>query len=162
VNLPARDKMIAPRYQDIPPDRIPDVTLADGVRVRVIAGEAGGARGPVEGIATQPLYLDVRMEPGAHLSQDLPAGHAAFVYVYEGRATFGVDDGRRDVAAGELAVLSDGARLAVATAREPGRFLVLAARPLREPIARYGPFVMNTRAEIEQAVQDYQQGRFLS
>jgi quercetin 2,3-dioxygenase len=160
VNLPARDKMTAPRYQDIPPERIPEVSLGDGVRTRVIAGEAGGARGPVEGIATRPLYLDIRMTPGAGVTLDLPADHTAFVHVYEGRATLGParDGGARDVRAGQLAVLTEGRGLTAATGDAPARFLLLAAQPLGEPIARYGPFVMNTREEIAQAVEDYQRG----
>jgi redox-sensitive bicupin YhaK (pirin superfamily) len=159
VNLPARDKMIAPRYQDIGPERIPEVTPAPGVTARVIAGAADGARGPVEGIATQPLYLDVRMDAGAAVDLPLPSGHNAFAYVYEGGATLGPASRARDVAAGQLAVLSDGDSLHAA-ARTPARFLLLAGRPLGEPIARYGPFVMNTREEILQAVDDYRAGKF--
>ncbi len=161
VNLPARLKMTAPRYQDIPPGRIPEVTLADGVRVRVLAGEAGGARGPVEGIATDPLYLDVSLAPGARLAIDVPAGHSAFAYVYEGRAAIGPTAGAKDVAAGQLAVLGDGTRLAAHAKDAAARLLLLAARPLNEPIARYGPFVMNTREEIARTVQDYQRGALL-
>jgi redox-sensitive bicupin YhaK (pirin superfamily) len=161
VNLPAREKMTAPRYQDIAPGRIPDVSLGPGVDARVIAGEAGGARGPVEGIATTPLYLDVRMAPGARASLPLEVGLTAFAYVYDGRATLGPDEASQDVTAGQLAVLGDGERLTVATPGGPARFLLLAARPLREPVARYGPFVMNTREQIAQAVEDYQRGRFL-
>jgi redox-sensitive bicupin YhaK (pirin superfamily) len=162
VNLPARDKMTAPRYQDIPPEKIPDVALAEGVRARVIAGEAGGGRGPVEGIVTRPLYLDVRMEPRARVSLDLAPEHTGFAYVYDGRATFGpADDGGREVSAGQAAVLGEGERLSVATGEMAARFLLLAAAPLGEPIARYGPFVMNTREEIIRAAQDYQRGTFL-
>jgi len=162
VNLPARDKMTAPRYQDIPPEKIPEVELSAGVRARVIAGEAGGVRGPVEGIATRPLYLDVRMGAGARVSLDVAAGHNAFVYVYEGRVT--VDDGSggaQEVGAGQLAVLSDGDAVTATTTGSPARFLVLAARPLGEPVARYGPFVMNTREELVQAAEDYRSGRLL-
>jgi redox-sensitive bicupin YhaK (pirin superfamily) len=161
VNLPARDKMTAPRYQDIAPPRIPEVELAEGVRARVIAGEAGGQRGPVEGIATQPLYLDVRMAPRASASLPLPVGHSAFVHVYEGQVTLGSADASQELTAGQLAVLGDGERLSIATGEAPARFLVLAARPLGEPIARYGPFVMNTREEILKAVEDYRQGTLL-
>jgi redox-sensitive bicupin YhaK (pirin superfamily) len=160
VNLPARDKMIAPRYQDIAPDAIPEVKLAEGVTARVIAGAAGGAAGPVTGIATAPLYLDVRMAPGAAVELPLAAGHTAFAYVYEGRVTLGA--GGQDVGAGQLATLTDGESLRALTAPAAGaRFLLLAARPLREPISRYGPFVMNTREEIVQAVDDYRSGRLL-
>jgi redox-sensitive bicupin YhaK (pirin superfamily) len=163
VNLPARDKMTAPRYQDIAPQRIPEVRLAEGVQARVIAGEAGGARGPVEGVATSPLYLDIRMTPGTRVSLALKAGHTALAYVYEGRVRLGPgEDGGSIIAAGQLAVLGDGDRLTAVTADTPARFLLLAARPLREPIARYGPFVMNTRAEIAQAFEDYRRGTLLA
>ncbi len=162
INLPARDKMTAPRYQDIPPEKIPEVELSAGVRARVIAGEAGGVRGPVEGIATRPLYLDVRMGAGARVSLDVAAGHNAFAYVYEGRVA--LDDGSggtQDVGAGQLAVLSDGDAVTATTTGAPARFLLLAARPLGEPVARYGPFVMNTREELVQAAEDYRSGRLL-
>ncbi len=161
VNLPARDKMTAPRYQDIPPEKIPEATLAPGVRARVIVGEADRVRGPVQGIATQPLYLDVRMEPRARLLHGLPPGHHAFAYVYEGCAIVGGGDEGQTIDAGQLAVLSDGEQLRVATGDAAARLLLLAARPLGEPIARYGPFVMNTKEEIAQAVQDYQRGTLL-
>jgi redox-sensitive bicupin YhaK (pirin superfamily) len=163
VNLPARDKMQEPRYQDIPPERIPEVQREDGVRVRVIAGESGGVRGPVEGIATQPLYLDVSMGRGARFEHAIPAGHSAFAYVIEGEGEVGATDEAdgRTLAAGTLAVLGEGDAIAVVTADAPLRFLLLAAQPLREPIARYGPFVMNTRQEILQAVRDFQDGTFL-
>jgi len=158
VNLPARDKMTAPRYQDIAPEKIPDLELAPGVRARVVAGEIGGVRGPVQGVATQPLYLDVGMAAGARASIALTAGHNAFAYVYEGRVALG-DGGGREVDAGRLAVLGDGDALTAVTGASPARFLALAARPIGEPIARYGPFVMNTREEIVQAVEDYRSGR---
>ncbi len=161
VNLPAKDKMIPPRYQDIAPEKIPEVTLADGVRVRVIAGETGGVRGPVEGIATRPTYLDVRMEPRVQVSLVLRPGDNAVAYIYQGRVTFGAGAAAQEIAAGRLAVFSDGSQLSAATGTTPGRFLLLAARPLGEPVARYGPFVMNTREQLAQAVEDYQRGEFL-
>jgi len=161
VNLPACDKMTAPRYQDVPPDKVPTVALADGASARVLVGEAGGVSGPVNGVATQPLYLDVTMAPRGRLSHGLPAGHSAFAYVYDGRARFGPLEDSTEVAAGRLAVLGDGELVNVATGDGTARFLLLGARPLREPIARYGPFVMNTREEILQAVQDYQRGTLL-
>jgi redox-sensitive bicupin YhaK (pirin superfamily) len=160
VNLPARGKMTAPRYQDIPPERIPEVALAEGVRARVIAGAAGGVDGPVTGIETHPLYLDVRLSPRSRFSHALPAGHTAFAYVYEGRAALGPGAGR-EAHAGQLAILGDGDRLEASTGESGGRLILLAARPLREPIARYGPFVMNTRDEIVEAVQAFQRGTFL-
>ena len=154
VNLPARDKMTPPRYQDIAPDRIPEVVLGEGARARLIAGEAAGQKGPVDGIATRPLYLDVRLAPTARVPLDVPAGHSAFVCVYVGR----VRVGERTLTAGQLGVLGEGDRLTVNAGGEEARFLLVAGQPLHEPIARYGPFVMNTRAEILQAVEDYQRG----
>ena len=155
VNLPARDKMTAPRYQDIEPGQIPEVALADGTRVRVLAGRFGGAEGPVSAVATEPVYLDVALAPGGRFEHELPAGHAAFVYVYEGSTAIG----GKDVARGRLAVLSTGRRVAV-TATAEARFILVAGRPLGEPVVKYGPFVMNTADEIRQAVRDYQSGRF--
>ena len=160
VNLPARDKMTAPRYQDIPPEKIAEVVLAEGVRARVIAGEAGGVRGPVSGIATEPLYLDVRMNPNARATLELRASDSGVAYVYEGAVSVGPAGGQ-GLTAGQLAVLGDGNRVTVVTAGAPARFLLLAARPLREPLARHGPFVMNTRAEIAQAVEEFRRGTFL-
>ncbi len=157
VNLPARDKMTAPRYQDIAPEKVPEVELTPGVRARVIAGEAAGVRGPVEGIVTQPLYLDVRMQADARVSIDVPAGHNAFAYVYEGTAQVA----GQDVRAGQLAVLSDGDAVTAGATGSTARWLLLAARPLGEPVARYGPFVMNTREELVQAAEDYRSGRLL-
>jgi redox-sensitive bicupin YhaK (pirin superfamily) len=161
VNLPARDKMCAPRYQDIPAERIPTVSPAPGVRVRVIAGEAGGARGPVEGIVTRPLYLDVALAAGSRVAHPVPGDLNACVYVFEGDGTFGAAAGQAGLrlAAGQLGVLGAGDVVTAAAEGGPIRFLLLAARPLGEPVARYGPFVMNTRAEILQAIEDYQRGR---
>jgi redox-sensitive bicupin YhaK (pirin superfamily) len=155
VNLPARDKLTAPRYQDIAPQRIPEVSLPGG-SVRVIAGELGGARGPVEAPATEPVYLDVRLNADARFETPLPGTHNAFVYVYDG--AIGAGEGER-VNRGELAVLGDGATFHARAIDGPARFIVVAGRPLREPVARYGPFVMNTEAEIRQALLDLQAGR---
>jgi hypothetical protein len=130
---------------------------------RWAAGEADGVPGAVNGIVTQPLYLDVTLPPGLRFEQALPTGHTAFVYVFEGEATFGVTDGEPGtlLRPSQLGVLGEGEGVAAATAGSPVRFLLLAAQPLREPVARYGPFVMNTRDEIHQAVRDFQSGTFL-
>jgi hypothetical protein len=163
VNLPARDKMCPPRYQDIPPERIPEISPAEGVRVRLVAGELGGVAGPVEGIVTAPLYLDVALAPRARFECPLPPEHSAAAYVFDGEGDLGgaPDRAGRALAAGRLAVLEGGDRMAAAAGTGPMRFLLLAARPLGEPIARHGPFVMNTRDELRQAVEDYQNGTFL-
>jgi redox-sensitive bicupin YhaK (pirin superfamily) len=157
VNLPAASKLMEPRYQDIAPERVPEVTEA-GVRVRVLAGESSGVSGPVQGVVTQPLDLDVRLDPGASFEQAVPRAHTAFAYVFEGEAGLGAEATR--VERGQLGVLGDG-DLVRATAGPAGaRFLLLAARALREPIARYGPFVMNTEAELRQAFDDFRAGKF--
>jgi quercetin 2,3-dioxygenase len=156
VNLPAAQKMTEPRYQDIPADRIPTLERG-GARVRVVAGEVAGIRGAVQGIATEPTYLDVELAPGSVFEHPLPAQHNAFVYVYEGTA--GVGEGR-SLASGELAVLGEGETVRVAApAQGASRFLLVAAQPLGEPVVRYGPFVMNTREQIIEAVADFRAGR---
>src|SRR5262249_48695466 len=144
VNLPARHKMCEPRYQDIPPDRIPEASVG-GARVRVVTGRAAGVTGPIEGIATRPLHL--RVPPHAAASEMAVAeGHAVLAYVFQGAVEFGAEGSAKRIETGQLAVLEEGDRVA-ARSEGGGRFLLLAAQPLGEPVARYGPFVMNTREE---------------
>jgi redox-sensitive bicupin YhaK (pirin superfamily) len=157
VNLPAKDKMAAPRYQDIAPERIPVVHPADGVEVKVIAGQLAGVTGPVAGIVTAPVYLDISLQPGATLTLDLPSGHHSFAYVFEGESAL---VGGESLQRSELGVLSDGDRLQLAAGDTPSRLLVVAGQPLKESVARYGPFVMNTQAEIHQAIADFRAGKF--
>jgi redox-sensitive bicupin YhaK (pirin superfamily) len=154
VNLPAKDKMTAPRYQDIEPGRIPEVE-STGARVRVIAGSYRGARGPVQAEATEPLYLDVSLKGDQKFEAPVPEGHNAFVYVYEGS----IDIGGRAVVRGELAVLRGGDTVAASAGDAGARFILVAGRPLEEPVARYGPFVMNRPEEIQQAIRDFTEGR---
>jgi quercetin 2,3-dioxygenase len=156
INLPAAQKMCAPRYQDIAPERIPELDTDEGARVRVLAGEFAGARGPVDAEATAPLYLDIALPAAASITLPVPRGHTAFAYVFEGRAQLAGQTVDTDV----LVLLSDGECVEVATKAEPARLILVAGRPLREPIMQYGPFVMNTPEEIEQAIADYQAGRF--
>jgi quercetin 2,3-dioxygenase len=158
VNLPAKDKMIAPRYQDIAPAHIPEAVLADGARVRVLAGEFAGRRGPVEGIVTEPLLLDLALPEGGRAAVPVPAGHSAFAYVFAGAARIG-DPGVK-VPRGTAALLGAGDVALVAGGAGEARVLLAAALPLGEPVARYGPFVMNTQQELRQAVADFQAGRF--
>ena len=161
VNLPASDKMGAPRYQDIAPERIPVVDAGDGARVRVLAGRFGAAAGPVSGIAVEPLYLDIELAAGAHCIVDIPVGHNAFAYVYAGAIELGPADAAKSIARGELAVLErDGDQLLISAGSEPTRLILVAGKPLDEPVARYGPFVMNTQAQIAEAIHDYQSGTF--
>ncbi|HAM34254.1 MAG TPA: hypothetical protein DDX05_08100 [Deltaproteobacteria bacterium] len=159
VNLPARLKMSRPRYREIKADRIPEVRRPDGVRVRVVAGTADGVRGPVTEIAADPEYLDVTVPGGVEYVQPVPEGHAAIAYVFEGEGSFG-GEGAQVVAATRLVVLGDGARVRVTGTGDHVRFLLLSGKPLGEPIARYGPFVMNTQKEIEQALEDLRKGTF--
>ncbi|WP_291988591.1 pirin family protein [Candidatus Accumulibacter sp. ACC007] len=168
INLPAREKMKPAAYRDIPPEAIPRVTLAGGVEVKVIAGaltvDAQSITGPIQGISTEPLFLDVRLPAGTSFTQPLPAGHNAFIYPYEGRLGVGASDGRRALAAHEAGILSTAEvveRLEVSAEDGAAAFLLLAARPLREPVVQYGPFVMNSRDEIEQAILDYQNGQLV-
>ncbi|HEX7081834.1 MAG TPA: pirin family protein [Gammaproteobacteria bacterium] len=160
VNLPARDKMTAPRYQDIQADRIPEIEPAPGVTARVIAGRLDGADGPVTAVATEPVYHDLRLDAGASYTVAVPEGHNVFVYVYQGAAEVGPPGGAERLDRGELALLGHGPRVDLRAAAEQGcRLILVGGRPLNEPIARYGPFVMNTPDEIYQAFDDYRAGR---
>ncbi|MDP2132476.1 MAG: pirin family protein [Sulfuritalea sp.] len=163
INLPAAEKMKPAAYRDIRPEEIPTVALPGGGEVRVIAGrilvDGRAVGGPVQGLSTEPLYIDVRLPAGGHFSQALPVGHNAFVYAYEGNLALGPADDRRTLAAQDAGVLSAGARLEVHASEGAARFLLLAARPIGEPVVQHGPFVMNTREEIEQAIDDYRNNR---
>ena len=158
VNLPARLKMTRPRYQGILASEIPEVEIEGGTRIRVITGTVDGVSGPVSGIAADPVYLDVSVPAHTSFTHQITRGHTAFAYVFEGEAAFGDD---QKVSHTRLIVLGDGDYVKVATADSPVRFLLVSGKPLSEPIARYGPFVMNTREEIEQALRDLRQGTFV-
>jgi redox-sensitive bicupin YhaK (pirin superfamily) len=162
LNLPAREKMKPAAYRDIAAREIPVVTLENGVRVKVIAGtlEHAGAKttGPISGLSTEPHYFDVVLAANAVFEAPLPAGHNAFVYAYEGEARVGEE--RALLQHRAAALLSSGDSVRIEAGEAGARALVLAGKPIREPIVQYGPFVMNTREEIEQAIEDYQSGRF--
>lgn len=153
INLPAAEKMSDPAYQEFSPTAIPEVE-AGGVRVRVLAGEHAGMRGAVDDPITNVLYLDVALPAGAAFARPLPAGHSAFVYVYEGD----VELAGQALPAHRLAVLGDGDGVALTAGTAGARLILVAGRPIGEPIAQYGPFVMNTREEIEEAFADYRAG----
>ena len=157
LNLPAQDKMSAPWYRDFAAGELPRFTTDDGVEVTVIAGESHGVSGAVTRAVTAPLYLDLHLPAGTSFSQPLPAGHNAFVYGYRGQVKLGeVEVPVRNMAILANAADRDGVRI---DAAEEARVLLIAGRPLGEPIAQYGPFVMNTEQEISQAVADYRAGR---
>jgi len=161
LNVPAREKMSRPRYRDLPAARLVEAGVGGGARLRVIAGEADEGRlaGPVEGLAVAPKFVDVTLPAGGTFREAVPRGHTAFAYVDQGEVRFGA--GRTPARAPALVVFADGDLVEAAAGPDGGRFLLAAARPLGEPVARYGPFVMNTRAEIEQALEDLRTGRFI-
>jgi redox-sensitive bicupin YhaK (pirin superfamily) len=157
VNLPARLKMTQPRYQELSSAKIPKAATPDGLaRVRVVAGEALGVRAAIE-TQTPIVYQDWSLDPGADVSIALAPEQQAMVYVFEGEVE--VDDGGHEVRDGQLAVLGPGDSVRLRAAKQPGRLLLLAGAPLREPVARYGPFVMNSEQEIVTAVRDFQSGK---
>ena len=151
LNLPAKEKMKPAAYRDISAKDIPVVN-----HVKVIAGRFGDTTGPIHGGSTDPHYFDVELAPGEAREVPLPAGHNAFLYVYEGEALVGEE--RKPLAHRAAGLLSDGGSVRLEAGEKGARVLVLAGKPLREPIVQYGPFVMNTREEIEQAIADYQSG----
>lgn len=161
INLPAREKMKPASYRDIQPHEIPAVPLPGGGRAKVIAGtltvEGRSTPGPIQGLTTDPLYLDIELPAGATFSHPVRTADNAFLYPYEGSVSIG-SAGVKTHSAG---VLSAGDRVEVTAGAEAARFILLAARPLGEPIVQYGPFVMNTREEIEQAMRDYQNGELV-
>jgi redox-sensitive bicupin YhaK (pirin superfamily) len=162
INLPSKEKMKPARYRDIPAAEVPAVQLPGGGQVKVIAGTFHNTSGPVNGsgtrLSTDPLYLDVHLPAGAEFSAPVTSGHSAFLYAYEGSAEIGAPGAARQLPHRAAGVLSDGDEVRVKAGAKGVQFLLLAAKPLREPVVQYGPFVMNTREEIEQALADYRDG----
>jgi len=163
VNLPANRKMTRPRYQDVPSSRIPQITREGGVNIRVVAGGVDEVRGAVTEIHADPGYLDISIPAAQSFGQSVSLGHTACAYVFEGKGVFGGDvkGGGIEVSSPNLVVFGDGDSVVVRTDSLPVRFLLLSGKPLGEPIARFGPFVMNTREEIDQALSDLRNGTFI-
>ena len=161
LNLPAREKMTRPKYRDLSADRLREAELDQGARVRPVAGDVanGSLSGPVEGLAVAPKFVDVVLPAGTTFREAVPRGHTAFAYLEHGEAMFGAD--RKPVRGPALVVFGEGDVVEAAAGPSGGRFLLAAARPLGEPIARYGPFVMNTRAEIEETLRELRSGKFI-
>lgn len=159
INLPAKEKMKPAHYQDISPDQIPLLALPGGGEVKVIAGSVEfddePFNGPIQGLTTQVLFLDVRLPAHGRFTQPIDQQHSAFVYPYEGKLEIGTADQPRFLESQTAGVLSDGGQIDIRAADQPAAFLLLAGRPLHEPVVQYGPFVMNTHEEIEQALIDY-------
>ncbi|MFH1805471.1 MAG: pirin family protein [Pseudomonadota bacterium] len=158
INLPGRDKMKPPRYQNLEADEVVEITPKPGVDLRLVTGSVEGKTGPVSGIATAPLFVDVKLAQGAEITLPVPHGHAAIAYVFIGTA----DIAGTSIATHHLAVLADGNEVTLRGGDGGGRLLLIAAAPINEPVARYGPFVMNTKAELMQAFDDFQKGRFVA
>ena len=157
LNLPAKEKMRPAAYRDIAAGEIPTVRKG-AAEVKVIAGKLEGTAGPIGGGSTDPYYFDVHLQPGAVFEAPIPAGHNAFVYPYDGEARIGAE--KKALSNRAAGLLTDGDEVKIAAGSGGARVLVLAGKPLREPVVQYGPFVMNSREEIEQAVSDYQSGAF--
>jgi len=163
VNLPAAQKMSQPRYQEVNASSIPSVAKG-GAEVRVVAGEFEGVQGPVTEIAARPLYMDITLEPGAEIGLPTSETHSVIAYIFEGEGLFGVNDHRQGerIAAVRMAVFEEGDHLRVqARAGSHVRFMLMAGAPFKESIFPYGPFVMNTREEIQQALLDLRNGTFV-
>lgn len=159
VNLPASAKMSSPGYQEFPPAKVPLETRADGTSIRVIAGTTDeGTRGPVENSYVEPIYMDVTLPARQTFEQSVTSGSNTFIFVIEGELLVG--EHRKPLGKRTLGILADGNRVAARAATAKCRFLLVSGQPLREPVARGGPFVMNTREEILQAFEDFQSGRF--
>jgi redox-sensitive bicupin YhaK (pirin superfamily) len=161
LNLPASEKMTRPKYRDLSTERLEELETGEGARIRVIAGEAAGGKlvGPVDGLSVKPKFIDVVLPPGASFREAIEPGHTAFAYIEHGEVFFGPE--RKRVEGPALVIFGDGALIEAYGGEGGGNFLLAAARPLHEPIARYGPFVMNTRSEIEQTLRDLRSGRFI-
>ena len=161
VNLAAKEKMTAPRYQNISANELPEIVRLDGTRIRVVAGTLDGVSGPVSGISVAPLYLDVSVPARGTFTHPVQSGHAVFTYVFAGAVNVNTaKDGEVLIDAPKLLVWGEGDAIQLIAKDGPARLLVVSGAPLTEPIARYGPFVMNTRAEIEQTLRELQAGTF--
>jgi redox-sensitive bicupin YhaK (pirin superfamily) len=160
VNLPAKLKMTAPRYQDISSKNIPEVALPGGTKVRVIAGHLGEQSGAVTDIYADPTYLDVSVPPETSFRHQAAAGHNVFAYLFRGEAVFA--EKSNAVTAPKLVLFEDGEGVEIRTQESEARFLLVSGLPLGEPIARYGPFVMNTREEIEETLRELREGKFIA
>ena len=166
VNLPTKLKMTTPRYQEIKSSQIPEIRLENGVLIRIIAGELNGVKGAVTEIFADPMYLDVIIPKESYFKLPIKRGHTAFAYVFEGEGIFGdfeeysIEKGTI-VAATNMVIFGDGDYIKAKSDQSPVRFLLISGKPLNEPIARYGPFVMNTQNEIEQALRDLKNDNFV-
>jgi redox-sensitive bicupin YhaK (pirin superfamily) len=160
ANLPRTHKMMDPRYRDIKRDQVPEMKMENGVTVRIICGTVGKHKGPVSDVVIEPEYLDVTVPAGKEFSHDTKRGHTVLAYVIEGAGQFDREKSGR-IKNGSLCLYEDGDRCVIAAEKEPVRFLLISGRPINEPVAWYGPIVMNTEEELETAFEEYRNGTFL-
>jgi hypothetical protein len=160
ANLPKSHKMMPPRYRDIQNSQVPVVSLQDGVKIKIICGKVGESEGPVKDVVVDPEYLDVTVPAATEFKFPAKKGHTVFAYVIEGQGYF---DGTKtkSVANGSVCLYENGDHIEISTGAEPVRFLLIAGKPIGEPVAWYGPIVMNTDQEIRQAFEEYQNGTFI-
>jgi quercetin 2,3-dioxygenase len=160
ANLPAADKMMAPRYREIKRSQIPEIAVSRGVTIKIVCGKINNTRGPVKDVVTDPQYLDITLEPGTEFAHPTPQGHTVLAYCFQGKARFGQQKNPL-VESESLVVFDDGDNVTIATGDQPVRFLLISGKPLHEPVAWYGPIVMNTQKELEIAFREYQDGTFI-
>ncbi len=160
ANLPAKQKMIPPKYRDVKSIDIPEIKLENGVRIKIISGSLNGTTGPVTDIATNPEYLDISVPANTSYKHKTIIGHTYFAYVFEGAAAF-TEDKEKIVIIGNVVLFEDGDFIEVTTKNEAARFLLISGKPIGEPVAWYGPIVMNTDEEIKIAFEEYERGTFI-
>jgi quercetin 2,3-dioxygenase len=161
ANLPASHKMMPPRYQDIKSDQIPEVILDDGVSLRILCGEVGGIEGPVRDIVIDPEYIDVRVPAGTRFVHPAKPGHTVFIYLFEGEGESGSEDAPTPISAGTLVHYGDGEQIRIFAKDSALRFIVVAGKPIGEPVAWHGPIVMNKKEELKTAIEEFRNGTFI-
>ena len=159
ANLPSTHKMMAPRYRDVKSSQIPEVTLDSGTKVKIISGRVNGVGGPVQGIVTEPEYLDVTVPADSLFQHTIKRGYSVFAYIIDGKASF--DEDHQTYVAENLILFDDGDEVRITTQNTPVRFLLVSGKPIGEPVAWYGPIVMNTQEELKTAFDEYEAGTFL-
>ncbi|MGY5853764.1 MAG: pirin family protein [Candidatus Thorarchaeota archaeon] len=160
ANLPASHKMMHPWYRDIKAQDIPTIVTDNGIKVKIISGQVGETKGPVEDVITEPEYLDVTIPANTEFSHEVKAGHTVFAYIIKGSGTFNGSD-RESVAVDHLVLFDDGTEVVIESSGEGVRFLLISGKPIGEPVAWYGPIVMNTQEELRIAFEEYRNGTFL-
>jgi len=161
VNLPAKVKMMNPRYRDFKSSEIPEIEIGKGIKLKIIAGEVEGISGVITDIEAKPTYLDVELAANTLFEYKVPKGHSVFAYIFEGTANFSAESDNENVDSPKLIVFGEGDTVEITSSDKGARFLLISGRPLNEPVARYGPFVMNTKEEIQEALTDLQCGTFV-